>query len=154
MEGKELKILIKRIAKRDSYTIGHVFLNGEYFCDSAEDTDRGLSSEMSLTEILEKKVKSKTAIPTGSYQVTLNVVSPRFSKSTKYDFCSGKLPRLLNVPGYDGVLIHIGNTPQDTDGCILLGKNNVKGQVVESTSTFKEFYNRISKFNAITITIE
>lgn len=154
MEGKELKILIKRIAKRDSYTIGHVFLNGEYFCDSVEDTDRGLSSEMSLAEILEKKVKSKTAIPTGSYQVTLNVVSPRFSKSTKYDFCSGKLPRLLNVPGYDGVLIHIGNTPQDTDGCILLGKNKVKGQVVESTSTFKEFYNRISKFNTITITIE
>lgn len=70
-------------------------------------------------------------------------------------FCQGKLPRLLDVPGYEGVLIHIGNTPEDTDGCLLVGYNKVKGQVIDSTKAFKELYSILSSAkDEIEITIE
>lgn len=128
------------IAKRDTYRISKLYVNGEYFCDVLEDTDRGLKQSMSLDEIKRIKIAGKTAIPTGKYSITIDVVSPKFSKYKQYEFCKGKLPRLLNVPGYEGVLIHIGNTPADTDGCLLVGTNKIKGQVTNSTETFKRLY--------------
>lgn len=139
-----MKVLVKEVASRDLYTISKLFVNGSYLCDVLQDTNRGLTQSMSLEEINEIKVKGKTAIPKGTYQVTLNVVSPRFSKKAQYAFCQGKLPRLINVPGYEGVLIHIGNTPEDTDGCLLVGYNKVKGQVIDSTKAFKELYSILS----------
>ena len=75
--------------------------------------------------------------------VTLNVQSPRFAKKAMYRFCNGYLPRLINVPAYDGVLIHIGNMANDTDGCILVGKNTQVGKVLESTATFKALYAKL-----------
>lgn len=66
---------------------------------------------MPLSEIKRKKIYSKTAIPEGTYTVTTSVVSPKMSQKKIYmDICKGKVPRLLNVPGYEGILIHIGNT--------------------------------------------
>ena len=56
------------------------------------------------------------------------------------------MPRLLNVPGYDGVLIHPGNKPEDTDGCILVGKNDKKGWVSNSSNTFKVLYNKMKDY--------
>lgn len=150
----ELKQTI--IAKRDTYRISKLYLNGTYFCDVLEDTDRGLVSTMSLDEIKKIKIPGKTAIPTGKYTITIDVVSPKFSKYKQYEFCKGRLPRLINVPGYEGVLMHIGNTPEDTDGCLLVGTNKVKGQVTNSTATFKNLYIEMIKANqkGETITIE
>lgn len=131
-----MKLELKRIARREGYTIGRLYIDGAYFCDTLEDRVRDLTKEA--------KVYGKTAIPEGTYEVTLRVKSPRFSQKRQYDFCGGYLPRLLNVPQFEGVLIHIGNTAADTDGCILVGKNTVKGMITESTDTFRKLYNRLS----------
>ena len=96
---------------------------------------------MSEKYIRQNKVNGKSAIPTGDYNIAMNVVSPRFSKKLYYrNFCDGRLPRLLNVRGFEGVLIHIGNTEADTDGCILTGYNKVKGMVVNSKDAFEKLY--------------
>lgn len=150
---RQLNIRIDRIAKKSTYTIGKLYLNGVYFCDTLEDTDRGLTQGMPLQKIKDLKIKGATAIPKGKYKVTMNVVSPKFSKRATYQFCQGKLPRLLNVDGYEGVLIHIGNTAKDTEGCILVGQNKVVGQVINSTVTFKKLYTEMLKYQTIILTI-
>lgn len=150
---RQLNIRIDRIAKKSTYTIGKLYLNGVYFCDTLEDTDRGLYQGMLLQKIKDLKIKGATAIPKGKYKVTMNVVSPKFSKRATYQFCQGKLPRLLNVDGYEGVLIHIGNTAKDTEGCILVGQNKVVGQVINSTVTFKKLYAEMLKYPTIILTI-
>ena len=118
-----MKILVKRTAKRPTYTIGKMYLDGKYFCDTLEDTDRNISQSTPLDTIKKVKLPNNTAIPTGTYKVIVNV-SPKFKRL---------LPRLLNVPGFDGVLIHRGNTDKDTSGCILIGENKVVGKVINST---------------------
>lgn len=149
-----MKLLLKRIAKMQKYTIGKLYIDGEYFADTLEDTDRNLTSTMSKDEIAKVKVYGKTAIPTGTYVVDMNTVSPKFGKRSWAQPYKGKVPRLQNVPGYEGVLIHPGNTADDTSGCILVGRNKVKGQVVESQKTFHSLMNILKKDNNITITIE
>lgn len=153
VEKKMLKLKVKRIARQKDYTIGRLFINGVYFCDTLEDVDRLLTADMPTSEIKRIKVNGKTAIPTGIYQVTLGIKSPKFSTYKQYAFCDGYLPRLLNVPCYEGVLIHIGNTHTDTDGCILVGQNKQKGKVINSTATFKKLYEILASANE-TITIE
>lgn len=135
-----MKISVNRDYKQYSYTIGKLYIDGKFFCNTLEDKDRGLTQSTPLEEIAKIKIPSQTAIPAGIYRVILNQVSPRFSKSDKYKSIGGKLPRLLDVPGSEGVLIHIGNTEKDTAGCILVGQNKVKGQVVNSTETFFKLY--------------
>ena len=151
---KTLNLKIKRIAKRNTYTIGHLYIDGVQFCDTLEDTSRGLYQNMSLDEINRLKISGKTAIPTGTYSVTLSIKSPRFSTKKQYAFCKGYLPRLLNVPGYDGVLIHIGNSDKDTEGCILVGENKSVGKVLNSTATFKKLYTILKTADCIKLTIE
>lgn len=153
-----MELLLKRIALKPNYTIGHLYVDGVYFCDTLEDKDRGLSSSMPLTTIKAKKVKGETCIPYGAYKVTLDVVSSKYSNFTKYPyvkFCGGKMPRVLNVPGYDGILIHAGNTDKDTEGCILVGQNKVVGKVVNSQATWRELYDTLldKKKEGITLTI-
>lgn len=153
-----MELLLKRIFKGTEYTIGNLYVDGTKFCDTLEDVDRSLTQNMSLEEIKNIKKKSVTAIPSGRYAVTLSVQSPKFSKYRQYEFCKGYLPRLIDVPGFEGILIHIGNYPADTDGCILVGKNTKKGMVTESTNTFKLLYARLKeasdKNETIYITIE
>ncbi len=110
-----MKLKVERCFFRPEYTIGKLEVDGEFFCDTLEDRVRDLSRE--------KKVPGETAIPAGIYDVVVNI-SPRFKR---------KLPCLLNVPGFEGILIHRGNTPEDTAGCILVGENKVKGKVINST---------------------
>ena len=131
---------LKRIARRETYTIGRLYIDGVWFCDTLEDTDRGLRQDMPLPVLRAKKRKGVTAIPTGRYRVTLGVKSPKYSTRKQYEFCQGYVPRLINVPCYDGILIHIGNYPKDTEGCILVGKNTKVGAVLESAKTFRELY--------------
>ena len=140
-----MKLLLRRIFKGPRYTIGKLFINGVYECDTLEDQDRGLTSQMSLEEIKAKKVYGVTAIPTGTYSINMNTVSPKFKDRSWAKFCGGKLPRLIDVKGYEGVLIHVGNKAEDTLGCILVGENKVKGQVINSTATFQELYSVMLK---------
>lgn len=140
-----MELELKRIAKRDTYTIGRLSIDGQRFCDTLEDTDRGLDQKMSLAVLKARKRKGITAIPTGRYKVTLGVKSPKYSKRPAYNFCEGYVPRLINVPAYEGVLIHIGNYPQDTEGCILVGRNTKVGAVLDSTETFKQLYAILQK---------
>ena len=143
----ELKLVRKY--KKSGYTIGKLYIDGVYFCDTLEDTDRGLRQDAAYATNKRLKVHGQTAIPTGRYQVTLGVQSPRFKLKAAYQFCNGYLPRLLNVPCFDGVLIHIGNYPKDTEGCILVGRNTVKGAVMESTETFKKLYSKLKSASGI-----
>lgn len=153
-----MKLELKRIAKKDKYTIGHLYIGNKYFCDTLEDPDRGLTSTMNLTEIKSKKIKGDTAIPTGTYKITLDIASPKYSNFSKYPyvkFCGGKMPRLLNIPGYEGVLIHAGNTQKDTEGCLLVGSNKVVGKVINSQVTWKKLYEILQKDkNNLSITIK
>lgn len=110
-----MKLLLERRYKKPGYTVGRLYVDGAFLCDTLEDRVRDLSRE--------KKVPGKTAIPAGKYEVIVNI-SPKFKR---------KLPRLLNVPGFEGILIHRGNTPEDTAGCILVGENKAKGKVLNST---------------------
>lgn len=150
-----MDLRLKRIARRETYTIGKLYIDGVYFCDTLEDTDRGLKQSLPALVNKAKKKVGATAIPTGKYQVTLKVKSPRFSKKKQYDFCGGYLPRLINVPAFEGVLIHIGNTAKDTEGCILVGRNTKVGKVLESGVTFRALYAKLKESNGyIFITIE
>lgn len=138
-----MDLYLKRIARRATYTIGRLYIDGVYFCDTIEDRDRGLRQDAAYAANKRLKVQNETAIPTGRYQVTLGVQSQRFKDRKAYAFCKGYLPRLLNVPCFEGVLIHIGNTAKDSSGCILVGENKVVGQVVNSTQTFTKLYSRL-----------
>lgn len=140
-----MKLELKRRFRGPNYTIGSLFINGVYECDTIEDVDRGLTDSMSVDEIKAKKIYGRTAIPTGTYRIDMNTVSPKFKDRSWAKFCGGKLPRLIDVKGYEGVLIHVGNKAEDTLGCILVGDNKIKGQVINSTATFQELYSVMLK---------
>lgn len=112
-----MKLRVERLWKKPAYTVGGLFVDGKFFCNTLEDTVRDLSNE--------KKVYGKTAIPYGEYKVVYNW-SPKFGRN---------LPRLLNVPAFEGILIHPGNTADDSAGCILVGRNTEVGRLTESRYT-------------------
>ena len=132
-----MELLLDRKYKKATYTIGKLYVNGNLVCDTIEDRDRGLLQTMTLSEIKKKKVYGTTAIPRGRYQVVMNQISYKFADRYWAKPYQGKLPRLLNVPGFDGVLIHVGNSEYDSLGCVLVGDNKVKGKVVNSVNTFR-----------------
>ena len=124
-----------RIANRPTYCIGKLYIDGIYQCDVLEDTDRGLDDKMSEAEILKKKVKGQTAIPSGVYPVYITW-SPKYKKP---------MPLIENVKGYSGIRIHSGNSSKDTEGCLLVGKNKEVGKVLESRKTYNELFNILNK---------
>lgn len=130
-----MEIEIKRLWKKDTYTIGKVYLNGKYFSDCLEDTDRGLTSDMSITEIKNKKVYGKTCIPSGLYTI-LYTYSPKYQRL---------MPLVDGVKGFSGIRIHSGNSAEDSLGCILLGFNKEKGKVLQSRDTCNKFYKLIEE---------
>lgn len=132
-----MELTLKRIALRGTYTIGRLYVNNNYFCDTCEDVVRDLNKDGDLNDAGECKVYGKTAIPYGRYEITMKVQSPKYSQRASYAWCKGYLPRLLNVPHFDGILIHAGNTSEDSSGCVLCGENKVKGQVINSMATLK-----------------
>lgn len=126
-----MKLRLVRRFFADTYTVGTLYINDVRFCDTLEDKNRDLNKNGKFDNG-EKKVYSETAIPFGAYEVVLTR-SPKFGRD---------LPRLLNVPGFEGVLIHRGNTPKDTAGCILVGENKAKGKVLNSTKYEVELVKR------------
>lgn len=153
-----MKIELTRIFTCPNYTIGRLRVDNVYVCDVCEDTDRGLDQSWPLSEIRRKKVYKQTAIPSGTYQVTLNVQSPKFAQYEYYkQFCNGYLPRLLLVPGFDGILIHKGNKASQSAGCLLVGFNTEKGRVNCSQYAFEKLYGLLKashdRREKITITI-
>ena len=122
-----MELILERIAKRKSYTIGRLYIQKlvpeeyrtyeckEYFCDTLEPTWRDYKNGA-------YKVKGRSAIPEGRYAVVISW-SPKMKQW---------LPILLGVPKFEGIRIHVGNTAKDTEGCILVGKNKLVGQLVDS----------------------
>ena len=117
---------VKRLYKKDTYTIGVLMVDGEKFSDTLEDKVRDLKSE--------KKVYGETAIPAGKYKVVMSM-SSKFKRV---------MPYLENVPQFTGIMIHPGNTIKDTLGCILVGENKKKGQLVNSRKYSDELNKRIN----------
>lgn len=124
-----MQITLYRKYPKPTYTIGQLFIDGQYFCDTCEDVDRGLDQLMPTAEILKRKVQNETAIPTGEYIVRFTY-SPRFKRL---------VPAIENVKGFSGVRIHAGNTAKDTEGCVLLGMNTIKGGVTSSRKWVTKF---------------
>ena len=154
-----MKLELERKWPKATYTIGRLYVDGVLFCNTLEDRDRGLKQSDNLDYIKTRKVYGETAIPKGTYMVSMNVTSPKYAAVTWYhQLCLGKMPRLRDVPGFDGILIHPGNTALDTLGCILVGKNTKVGQLTESKATFKALYKEMKKASdrgeVIEITIE
>ena len=119
-----MKLTLNRIALRQTYTIGKLYIDGKYFCDTLEDTVRDTNKNGKFDNG-EKKIKGKTAIPYGTYEIKWTY-SPRFKKYT---------PQLMNVPSFEGIRIHAGNTNASTSGCLLLGENKKVGR-----ATIAKFY--------------
>ena len=140
---KKVKLTVKRNYHGEYYTIGHLYVNDKYLCDTLEDTDRMLTSSMDEETIKKRKVYGQTAIPIGTYKVEITY-SPKFKK---------KLPRLLNVKGFEGILIHSGNTKEDTLGCILVGYNKKKCMVLNSRQAMSKLMAKIEDAEEIEIEV-
>jgi hypothetical protein len=143
-----MKLKLHRIFKGADYTIGKLYIDGEYFCDTIEDTVRNLPASCPQTPkgiscTCKGKVYSETAIPSGAYKVTMEH-SPRFKRT---------LPYLHNVPHFLGILIHSGNDQTHSAGCIIVGRNKVKGKVLESKVTMEALMKRISGQKNLSIEI-
>ena len=152
-----MKLLVDRAWKKPTYTISRLFVDGERFGEVLEDRDRGLKQTDSIGYILSKKVPAETAIPSGTYNIRMDVVSPKYAAVKWYrDLCGGRMPRLEKVPGFDGILIHPGSTSLDSSGCLLTGKNTAVGRLTSSRDTFKALYAKMlaAHNKGETITIE
>jgi hypothetical protein len=122
-----MKLELKRRFLGESYTIGSLSIDGKKFCDTLEDKVRDLNKN-GVFDGDEKKVYAETAIPYGTYDIVVDY-SLKFKR---------ELPRLQNVKHFEGILIHRGNTAEDSAGCILVGENKVKGKVINSTPYERE----------------
>lgn len=127
-----MNITVYRKWKKATYTIGKLLVNGNAFCESLEDKDRGLSDNMTEAAIKLKKVYAETAIPTGTYEVKLTF-SSKFSSRRWGRKYKGLVPQIMNVKGFSGVRIHPANTALELEGCIAIGKNQEVGKVLQST---------------------
>lgn len=139
-----MKLRLERTALKSTYTIGHLYYVAEsgskvYICDVVEDKVRDVNKNGKFDPPTEVKIKGQTAIPYGTYNVTLHVRSPKFSNFTKYPYAkkyNGYMPRLLNVPSFEGILIHCGSSANSSAGCLIVGYNKVVGRVVDSQKAF------------------
>lgn len=124
-------IHVKRLYNTENSTIGEMTIDGIFECFTLEDKERPV------------KIKSETAIPKGTYKVIINM-SNRFKKL---------LPLLLNVPNFEGVRIHPGNSNHDTEGCILVGRTRSKDYIGQSRKAFNSLFLKMQKAKQITLTI-
>lgn len=136
-----MKLTLKRRYNKSTYCIGDLYIDGIWFSNIIEDVDRHLSNDMPLDEIKKNKIYCETAIPIGTYELTINVKSPKYSNFSKYPWAKkydGYIPRLKDVKGFEGVLIHVGNYASQSCGCLLVGFNTQKGMVTSSVYAFNK----------------
>jgi hypothetical protein len=126
-----MKIQIKRLHRTENSTIGELLVDGVWECYTLEDVERDV------------KIKNETAIPKGTYKVIINQ-SNRFKRL---------LPLLLNVPNFEGVRIHSGNTNHNTEGCILVGRTRSKDFIGQSRKAFDSLFAKMQKAKEITLII-
>ena len=126
-----MKIEVKRLYKTENSTIGELTVDGKFECYTLEDKERDV------------KIKGETAISKGTYKVIINQ-SNRFKKL---------LPLLLNVPNFEGVRIHPGNSNHDTEGCILVGQSISKDYISKSRKAFEKLFKKMQLAKEITLTI-
>ena len=139
-----MEILLQRSFRHPSCTIGLLSVDGKFECFTCEDKDRGLSQTDTLETIQKVKIKAQTAIPTGRYKVVITF-SNRFQK---------ELPLLVDVPGFEGIRIHPGNTAKDTEGCLLPGTDHNDEGVINSRAAFLSLFDKIKASpNPVFITI-
>lgn len=143
-----MNLYIKRITK-NPYCVGHLYINDKYFCDTLEPPYFGTTQNTPIQEIKNTK-KGNTAIPIGTYDISLDYQSPKFKNRSWAKFCDGYLPTIMNVPAFNRILIHVGNIASqygksDTMGCILVGMNLERGKVLKSQETFKKLYKVLSE---------
>ena len=130
-------IHVVRCAKyTKSVTMGKMFVDGKWVCDTLERASAGTNKFTSVEKILLLKSKGFKAIGEGSYKLNLDL-SDRFSNKEFYKGLGGLLPHILGVKGFEGVRIHCGNSIKDTEGCILVGKKTTEGWITESRQTYK-----------------
>lgn len=127
-----MELLLERKYCKKEYTIGNLYINGVFYCNILEDTVRDFNKN-GIFDCGEIKIKGSTAIPYGEYDIIVTY-SPKFKR---------ELPILLNVPAFDGIRIHRGNTNKDTEGCLLPGENKERGKVINSTKYELDLTNKI-----------
>lgn len=120
-----MDLLLVRDTFNEHETLGKLFVDGEFLCDVLEDADRKLDEGGT-------KIKGVTAIPAGTYDVTIDM-STRFKR---------EMPHILDVPGFEGVRIHTGNTDEDTEGCLIVG-TRYGHCVTKSRDAFSELWPRL-----------
>jgi len=126
-----MQITIKRLHKTDKSTIGELLIDGVFECYTLEDVERPV------------KIKAETAIPKGTYKVIVNM-SNRFKRL---------MPLLLNVPNFEGVRMHAGNTNHDTEGCILVGRTRSKDFIGQSRKAYEKLFKKMQAAKEISLTI-
>lgn len=126
-----MKLELKRLHRTNNSTIGELYVNGVFECYTLEDKER------------EVKIKNETAIPKGVYIVGITL-SNRFKRM---------LPILMNVPNFEGVRIHSGNSNHDTEGCILVGTTRSVDYIGNSRKAFNNLFAKMKTAKNITITI-
>ena len=139
-----MKLELKRVALKDTYTIGKLYIDGVYFCDTLEDHVRDMNKDGDLNDKGEGKVFGETAIPYGTYKVIMNM-SNRFKRV---------MPLILDVPHFAGIRIHSGSKAEHSHGCILVGINDVKGRLSQSKKYETELFIKLSTAKDITIEIK
>ena len=137
-----MELILTRIAKRRAYTIGRLSIVDTYFCDTLEPPVLEMKTSVSKEDVLRSPKKAEVlkpfAIPEGRYPVVITW-SPKFKMW---------LPLLLGVPMFEGIRIHMGNTAADTAGCILVGRNQRVGEVLESRKWLYELKQKIVEAKA------
>jgi len=138
-----MKIKLVRQVFTDKSTIGSLYVNDVFFCYTLEDKDRGLDQSQSVFTIQAKKLFGITAIPYGKYPLIVNK-SPKFGRL---------LPRLQGIKGFDGVLIHRGNSAEHSHGCILVGYKKGTDCIMESTKAEADLITILQRESTHTIEI-
>ncbi len=133
-----IELVLKRIAYRERYTIGRLYVDGEYFCDTIEDVVRELPEVCPNTPHWKgcacgEKILGETAIPAGEYRVVLRE-SPKFKRV---------LPLVEGVPHFLGILFHRGVDERSSSGCIIVGENKVVGKVLNSGDCERRLVERL-----------
>ncbi|MBR4405970.1 MAG: hypothetical protein IKW84_08860 [Bacteroidaceae bacterium] len=126
-KSKQILVLVRKWQKA-AYTIGVLSLDGVRLCNMLEPPCNGCHHGV-------------TAIPKGTYEIDMTIVSPKYKERVWSKPYGGIVPTLMDVPGRDRILIHPGNTINDTDGCLLPGENREVGKVLDSQICYHKLMN-------------